>query len=412
MEKRQKCRLKNDNMSIKTNYKHTVVAGVTGYFTQAIINNFVPLLFLTFQSSFKISITQMALLVTVNFCVQLLTDLAAVKIVDKLGYRACIVAAHVLAAVGLVGLSTFPFIFSSPYAGLILSVVVYAIGGGMIEVLVSPIIEACPTKNKEGMMSLLHSFYCWGVVAVVIISTVFFALFGISNWRILSICFATIPLLNAAYFCFVPIFPLMEEGEKSLSLKQLFSKKVFWLLLVMMLCAGASEHAVVQWASAFAEAGLKVSKTVGDLLGPCLFAVLMGISRLFYSRFSEKINLQKFIAGSSVLCVLSYLVIVFSPVPIISLLACGVCGLSVGIMWPGTFSIAAKGCKNGGTAMFALLALAGDAGCSLAPTIVGVVSDAAGGVLKWGILAASVFPILLLMGLFLFRRLQRKDELL
>lgn len=396
--------------AILKSYKHTVTASIFGYITQAIIVNFAPLLFLTFQSDFNISLSEIALLSTVNFVVQLLVDLISAKFIDKIGYRISIVAAHLFAAAGLVGLSFFPRVFDNHFAGLLTATVIYAIGGGIIEVLVSPIIEACPTKRKSAMMSLLHSFYCWGLVFVIGVSTVFFVTAGIENWSTLALIWAAVPLLNAIYFCFVPIYKL-DGGKESFSMKKLFSIKVFWILLLLMLCAGAAEQAVGQWASAFAESGLNVSKTMGDLLGPCLFAVMMGLSRIFYARFSEKINLQKFITVSCILCFLSYLLMVFSPVPVLSLIACGMVGLSVGILWPGIFSVAAKDFPKGGTAMFALLALAGDAGCAFGPYLVGAVSGAANETLKWGILAAAIFPILLIAGIFVYKLFIKKSDL-
>ncbi|PHV70251.1 MFS transporter [Sporanaerobium hydrogeniformans] len=391
------------------NYTHTLVASFIGYITQAIINNFIPLLFLTFQSNYAIPLNKITLLVTINFGIQLLVDLLAAHYVDKIGYRTAIVGAHVFAAAGLAGLGIFPEIFAEPYIGILCAIVLYAIGGGIIEVLVSPIVEACPTNKKSAAMSLLHSFYCWGHMLVVIVSTLFFIGFGIENWRILAFVWAIIPLFNAIYFSQVPINTLHEEGE-SFSIKQLFSGKIFWIFVILMVCAGASEQAMSQWASAFAEVGLQVSKTVGDLAGPCLFAALMGISRVFYSRFSERMDLEHFMLGSGILCIFSYLLAVFSTHPLLGLIGCGLCGLSVGILWPGTFSLASEKCPRGGTAMFAFFALAGDFGCSAGPTVVGMVSNAMNGKLKAGLLAAIIFPILLIIGLILCKRVTDRGE--
>ncbi|HEX3020767.1 MAG TPA: MFS transporter [Lachnospiraceae bacterium] len=389
-------------MKIKENYNHTIYASYLGYVTQAIVNNFIPLLFLTFQSTFHISLDRIAFLVTINFCVQLFVDFLAAKYVDRIGYRNCVVAAHIFSTFGLVGLAIFPSILSNAYEGIILSIIFYAIGGGLIEVLVSPIVEACPTKRKEAAMSLLHSFYCWGHVFVVICSTLFFQFFGISNWRILACLWAIIPFLNSFYYARVPIKVLVEEKE-SISIGKLIRNRTFWVLCILMVCAGASEQGMSQWASAFAESGLGVSKTIGDLAGPCAFAILMGCSRVFYGKFSEKIHLTRFMMASGVLCVASYLTASLSRNPVIALIGCASCGLSVGIMWPGTFSLAAKAMRRGGTALFAFLALAGDLGCSTGPTVVGIASDAFGEDLKMGILAAIIFPILLIIGLLALR---------
>jgi len=392
---------------LKTNYKKTMYACFVGYIVQAIVNNFVPLLFVTFQKSYDIPLSQITLLITINFVIQLLVDILSAAFVDKIGYRASAVLAHAFSAAGFVLLTILPDAFENHFLGILISVVVYAVGGGLLEVLISPIIEACPTDNKEKAMSLLHSFYCWGHMGVVLLSTAFFAVFKIENWKILALIWAVIPVLNGLLFSRVPIYPLCEEGEKGLSVKELFSKKIFWVLMLMMVCSGASEQAVSQWASTFAEQGLGVSKTVGDLMGPMAFAALMGTSRLIFGKFGDRLNLDRFMSLSCVLCLCSYLCISFVPSPIVSLIGCAVCGFSVGILWPGSFSKAAVAVKGGGTALFAMLALAGDIGCCSGPTLAGFVSSSLGGNLKLGILAASVFPVLLLVGIFLSKKLSK-----
>ena len=385
-------------------YQKTIYACFVGYIVQAIVNNFVPLLFLTFEKSYHIPLSQITMLITINFGIQLLVDLLSAGFVDRIGYRVSVVLAHVFAAVGLVGLVLLPEIMPNAFAGLLIAVFIYALGGGLIEVLISPIVESCPTDNKEKAMSLLHSFYCWGHVGVVLVSTVFFGIFGITNWKILACMWALIPVINAFVFAKTPIAPLIEEGERGMTMLDLCKSKVFWVMMLMMLCAGASEQAISQWASTFAEKGLGVTKTIGDLAGPMTFAILMGSSRAFYGKFGHKIDLDRFMLGSSVLCIFSYLLIVASPIPFLSLVGCGICGLSVGIMWPGTFSKASVALKNGGTAMFALLALAGDLGCSGGPTLVGFVSSAAADNLKAGILVAIVFPVVMAVEIILQRR--------
>ena len=381
-----------------------MIACFVGYIVQAIVNNFTPLLFLFFQKSYHIPISQITLLVTFNFGVQLLVDLLSVRFVDKIGYRISMIMAHVLAAAGLLLLTILPEILPVPFIGILIAVMIYAIGGGLLEVLVSPVVEACPSDNKETAMSLLHSFYCWGHAAVVLISTLFFYVVGIEHWRILAIIWAVIPIGNALVFTKVPIASLLEDGETGLGLKALFQLKIFWILLIMMICAGASEQAVSQWASAFAEQGLGISKAAGDLAGPMAFAVLMGLARLFYGKYGDRINLERFMICSTVLCVLSYLGISLFSVPLLNLICCAVCGLSVGIMWPGTFSKASATLPKGGTAMFALLALGGDVGCAGGPTLVGMVSGALEDNLKMGILAGIIFPIMLLIGIILCKK--------
>lgn len=386
---------------MRSPYQKTMYACFIGYIVQAVVNNFVPLLFVTFQKTYQISLSKITFLITINFLIQLLVDMLSAGFVDKIGYRASIILAHVCAAAGLLLLTILPELLPNAYSGILIAVAIYAVGGGLIEVLISPILEACPTDNKEQAMSLLHSFYCWGHMGVVLLSTVFFALCGIDNWKILTILWVLIPIANILLFAKAPIYSLHEEGTAGLTLGQLFRKKLFWVFFLMMLCAGASEQAVSQWASAFAEQGLGVSKTVGDLAGPMAFAMLMGISRLIYGKWGDRLNLDRFMQWSCLLCIAAYLCIVLVPVPVIGLLGCAVCGFSVGILWPGTFSKASASIKGGGTAMFAMLALAGDVGCSGGPTLAGLVSGACGNNLHMGILAAIVFPVLMLTSLFL-----------
>lgn len=395
---------------MKNQYQKTIRACFASYIVQAIVNNFVPLLFLTFQSSYHIPLSRITMLVTINFGLQLLVDLASVGFVDRIGYRASMVLAHALAAAGLALLAALPEAMPDPFMGILLAVAVYAVGGGLLEVLVSPVVEACPSDHKEQAMSLLHSFYCWGHVGVVLISTLFFALLGIGHWRMLALAWALVPLGNMIAFLRAPMPPLMEEGQRGMTLGELARQKTFWAFLLMMLCAGASEQGVSQWASTFAENGLGVSKAAGDLAGPMAFAVLMGTSRAIYGKYGERLNLDRFMAGSALLCTASYLVVSLVPSPVVGLAGCAVCGLSVGIMWPGTFSKAAAGLPRGGTAMFALMALAGDLGCSSGPTLVGMVSSALGDDLKRGILAGVVFPVLLLAGLRLSGKLKRMEQ--
>ena len=395
---------------MRKKYKNTVYACFIGYIVQAIVNNFVPLLFLTFQSQYGISLSKITMLVTFNFGLQLLVDLVSISFVDKIGYRISAILAHVFSAAGFILLTILPEVMADPFYGILIAVMVYAVGGGLLEVLISPIVEACPTDNKEKAMSLLHSFYCWGHVGVVLLSTLFFAIVGIENWKMLAILWAIVPVLNAVFITQVPIPPLIAEDETGLSMKELFREKIFWIFMLLMVCSGASEQAVSQWASTFAEKGLGISKTIGDLVGPMAFAIFMGTARALYGKYGEKIKLETFMIMSTILCMVSYLMIALVPLPIVSVIGCSICGFSVGIMWPGTFSMASAKIRNGGTAMFALMALAGDLGCSSGPTLVGTVSDLFSENLRVGILLALVFPGLLLMGIGLIRRMTRGDK--
>lgn len=385
---------------MKPTYKTTIFACFVAYVVQAIVNNFAPLLFVTFQKTYSIPLSQITLLVTINFAVQLCVDLLATKLVDKIGYRPCIITSQAVSAIGLVLLMLLPELID-PFTGILIAVIVYAVGGGLMEVLVSPIVESCPTDNKEKAMSLLHSFYCWGTVGVVLLSTLFFWAFGIQNWRILTCVWAAIPVVNSFLFAKAPIAPLLSEDEKGMTVRQLFANATFWLFVGMMFFTGASEQSVSQWASVFAEQGLGISKTAGDLAGPMTFAVCMGIARTFYGKKGDKINLDVFMLVSGVLCIFSYLLASVTPWAWLNLVGCALCGFSTAIMWPGSFSKSTVALKTGGTAMFALLALAGDLGCSLGPTLVGFVSDALGGDMKMGIFAATVFPVLLTVTLLI-----------
>ena len=384
------------------NYKKTLIACYFGFVTQAIAANYAPLLFLTFKSAYGIGLETIALIPAIFYVTQLLVDYAATRYVDRIGYRVCVVASQLLAAVGLILMAILPDLLPMPFIGILIAVSLYAIGSGLVEVLVSPIVEACPFENKAGMMSLLHSFYCWGAVAVILGSTFFFSAFGIENWRALTLIWAALPLYNAVNFMTCPIERLVEDG-KSLSANELMRKPLFWLLIMLMVCSGAAEASMAQWASAFTESALGVSKAVGDLAGPCLFAVCMGGARVLYGSISQKVNLTSAMLVSGVLCVGCYLTASLASSPLVGLLGCAFCGASVGVMWPGTLSISSQKCPTGGTAMFAFLALAGDLGAAVSPAVVGGVAQWVGGNLKVGLLAASVFPLALILVLFLLR---------
>ena len=388
---------------MKSKYQKTLIACYLGFITQAITANFAPLLFLTFHRTYQISLGRIAFISTAFFFTQLLIDLFCAKYVDKIGYRRSVIASEVFSASGLIGLAFLPSLLPDPYVGILISVIIYAMGSGLIEVLVSPIVEACPFDNKESVMSLLHSFYCWGSVGVILLSTIFFAIFGIENWRILACIWALIPLYNTFNFISCPIESLTEEGE-GLSIRQLCHIPIFWLALVLMVCAGASEISMAQWVSAYVESALGISKSIGDIIGPCLFAVMMGTSRSFYGKYGEKIDLMKFMIGSGALCLVCYLLSALAPLPFLNLVGCAVCGFSVGIMWPGTISIASQKIPLGGTAMFALLAMAGDLGGSVGPGIVGFVTQNANDNLKVGMLAGCVFPTVLVLSVLLLKR--------
>lgn len=384
-------------------YKKTLLACYLGFVTQAIAANFAPLLFLKFHKDYGVPLGQIALISTAFFFTQLVIDVLCAKFVDRIGYRVSVVASSLCFSAGLAGLAFLPELFPTPFAGILTSVVIYAIGSGLLEVLGSPIVEACPFEHKEAVMSLLHSFYCWGSVGVVLVSTVFFAVFGIDNWKWLALLWALIPLYNTYNFATCPIETLVEEG-KGMGIRGLLRVPMFWLAIVLMICAGASELTMAQWASAYAESAIGLSKTMGDLAGPCLFAVSMGISRVLYGKYGDRMELTGFMLGSGVLCLACYMMASLSAIPLVGLIGCIVCGFSVGIMWPGTISISSKRMPCGGTAMFALLAMAGDLGGAFGPSLAGAVTQACGDSLQKGMLAGSVFPLVLVVCVLALRR--------
>ena len=386
-------------MNQKKNYKKTLTACYLGFVTQAISANFTPLLFLTFKGTYHVSLEQLALIPLVFYFTQLLVDTVAAKYADKIGYRLCVIASQVLSSIGLLALTFLPDLMQNPFIGILIAVGLYAVGSGLIEVLLSPIVEACPFENKAGVMSLLHSFYCWGAVGVILGSTLFFALFGIGQWKILTILWALIPLYNALNFISCPIEKLGEDGT-NMSIRQLLSVPMFWMMIFLMICAGSSEATMCQWSSAFTESALNISKFTGDLAGPCLFAAFMGIARMMYGKLSGKLNLIKTMLLCGLAAVVCYLLASLASLAIIGLLGCALCGLAVGIMWPGTISLSSRKCPGGGTAMFAFLALAGDLGASAGPVLVGKVAEATGENLKNGLLAATIFPVCMTAGLF------------
>ncbi|KAA8817492.1 MFS transporter [Bifidobacterium callitrichos] len=389
------------------NYDRTVIACFVGYITQAVINNFMPLLFVTFATTFDIGMARLSALITVNFVTQLIVDVLAGRFVDRIGYRPCIIAAHVAALAGLLVLGLAPTRVPDPYAAILVAIFLYALGGGLIEVMVSPIVEACPSEHKDKAMSLLHSFYCWGQLGTVVISTLFLFFFGANSWPVLACLWAIVPAIGIAMFIGVPMPRIVPEGTVAMRFIDLVGRPVFLLMFLMMLCAGAAEQGMSQWASAFAESGLGVAKVVGDLAGPAMFALMMGLSRTIYGILGHRMNLTVFIAGSSVLCVAMYLTAALSPMPVINLVACAVTGFSVGIMWPGTFSMAAEAMPGGGTLMFALLAVAGDLGCAGGPSLVGFVASANGDDLRTGLLFGSLFALILLVCVFVAGRMRR-----
>lgn len=399
-------------MSKGSKYSITLRACYLAFITQAISANLAPLLFLRFHTEFGISLGKIAVIPIAFFITQLIVDVICATLVNRIGYRTTVVFSEIFAGLGLIGLANLPFILPDPFAGILISAVIYAIGSGLIEVLASPIVEACPFENKASVMSILHSFYCWGCVGVILLSSLFFAVFGIENWRWLPCIWALVPLYNIYNFAVCPIESLTGDG-KEMSIGKLFKTPMFMLGIVLMVCAGASEISMAQWFSAFAESAVGLPKTVGDLVGPCLFAVAMGNSRVFYGKFGEKVELNKFMLGSGILCLACYFAAALSGSPVISLAGCIICGFSVGIMWPGTISILSKRLPRGGTAMFAFLAMAGDLGGAAGPGLVGIFAQLNNDDLKKGMLIGAIFPLVLIIsvaGIMIKTRKERKNK--
>ncbi len=376
------------------NYNYTRVCCYIGYFVQAIINNFLPLLFVTFNTDYGISYERLGTLIVINFCTQIAVDIVSVKIIDKIGYKNTVLLAHILAAAGLTLLAILPRAMDNTFLAIIISILCYAFGSGLIEVIISPIIEYLPSDAKAASMSLLHSFYCWGQLATVLLTTVLFLVMGIKNWSYISLIWAVVPLINLFLFIKAPIVVPESEKEHKRN-KDIFKKSDFYIMLVVMLCAGASELAVSQWASAFAETALHLNKAAGDLAGPCAFALFMGTGRVIYGVIGHKLNIKWAMLICSVLCFASYIVIALCPSAMVSLIFCAVCGFSVSVMWPGTLSMSAASFVTGGALMFGLLAAFGDLGCSVGPWLTGIVADSHG--LRTGFLMSAVFPLIMIL---------------
>ncbi len=412
---------------MKLGYKHTLTACCAGYVVQAIINNFSPLLYVVFAEELGISLAKISVLITLNFTIQICMDLSGTFLIDKIGFRASVIAANVFAVTGLTALGILPMIMADKFTAILIATVISAIGGGLLEVVVSPIVEAMP-KEEGFSMSFLHSFYCWGHAGVIILSTLFFFAFGVDNWNILAVVWCIVPLFSGVLFCFVPMRSLDAEGGTGGSIKYLFTKKQFWLLMVVMLAAGASELGMAQWASYFAERGLGVAKALGDILGPCAFAIAMGTTRLLFGIYGVRLKIEKCLAASFSLCIFAYLLTAFSPLPALSLLGCAISGVAVAILWPGSYTLGSEILPLGGTPMFALFALAGDLGCAAGPSLIGLISDGismgslpafipliSGSIetvgIRTGILLATIFPILAVIASIIIIRLIKKQSL-
>jgi len=394
---------------MKLSFAHTRFGCYICFIIQGLVNNYAPLLFATFSKEYSLNLDELAILVSFNFLMQMVVDAMGVLFTEKIGFRRGMIIAHLTSFLGIAGLAIFPEIMP-PFAGLLLASAFMALGSGFIEVLATPIVESLPNEENAAAISLLHSFYCWGHIGIVLLSTLFFALAGTENWQILTLLWAILPLANGILFLFVPLVPARSGAHEKKSPFAAFRYAEFPLFMLLMFTTGAAEQAIAQWVSLFAETGLGVSKTVGDLLGPCLFGLLMAISRTFYGAMGGKINLSRFMTGCVIGIIAGYAVTIFVPNPVISLMGCGIVGLCIGIFWPGALGLADKRIPRGGPSMVALMALAGDIGCALGPGVVGAAAERMGGDLRGGILCAMVFPVAALIVMLLVQCRKKKDK--
>lgn len=390
----------------KVNYFPTKVAGYVGFFVQAIVNNFLPILFIALQDVYKMSYGRLASLIAVNFGAQVIVDFLAPKVVAKLGYRKTAFLSQFMAFLGLALLSLLPNVIM-PYIAIIICIILYATGSGLTEVILSPMIEMLPTRNKSGNMAILHSFYCWGQAVTVLGTTALVYLSGFENWFIIPLIWSVVPFINMFSFLKVPIVE-PDPSVKVATFFELVKNKRFLLYMLLMFCAGASEIAMAEWASIFAQNALGVSKAIGDVTGPCAFAIFMGLGRVIYAKFSKKISFIKLLICLNVLGVICYLMVAFCRLAFVSLIFCALCGLTVSISWPGIYSLGAKNFKNGGAVMFGAFAMCGDFGCAFGPWLIGTLADKF--TLNVGFAVASVFSlIIVLCSFYLFKNKDCKN---
>lgn len=391
-------------MQGKINYTPTKISAYVGYFVQAIVNNFLPILFVAFQDIYGIGYEKLGRLIVFNFITQMVTDILSPKIISLLGYRKTAVMCQLIAALGLTLAAVLPNVLPNAYIGIVLAVIVYAFASGLMEVIISPMIEMLPTSNKSGNMSLLHSFYCWGQAITTVGTTLLLSAFGYRGWTYIPLIWAIVPFINAFSFIRVPIVEPQPE-RKSDSFRVLFSDRRFRVFMLIMLCAGASEIAMAEWASVFAQNALGVSQIAGDLAGPCAFSLFMGLGRLLYAAFSEKISYRSTVIVLGLCCAVCYYIAAFASIPIFALAACALCGFTVSILWPGTISAGAVAFPRGDAVMFSVFAMCGDIGCCIGPWLLGVVAEHF--TLNIGFAVSSFFPLLMVALAIFFIKEQR-----
>lgn len=398
-----------------SDYRLTIRCCYLGMFVQAIVINLAPILFIPFKEQLGLTFEQLGRLILINFVTQVAFDLIAGATVTRLGVRRMVVAAHILVTLGLWLFAWLPGRLTSPYAGLVIGTIVFSMGGGVLELLLSPIINAVPSERKAADMSLLHSFYAWGQMTVILLTALAVFVLPAGPWRWVAPFWSIVPALGAWGFSRAPIPPFVEE-EKRHRLRELLRVPAFLAAMLGLALAGASEIAISQWISAFAEKALRFPKLLGDLGGVCLFAAALGVGRTWYGLYGHKVCIRTRMIGGALLATVMYVLASLSPWPWVSLLACVMSGLAVSLFWPGLLSLTAVRFPLAGASMFAVLCAAGDMGCALAPWAVGLCADRVtalglGGGMGWtpeafglrmGLLAGALFPfglLLVLIGL-------------
>ena len=360
---------------MKVNKKILKSACYTVSVTMALVSNVPPLLFLTFREMYGISFSLLGLLVVVNFATQLGIDLVFSFFSDKFDIPKTVRTMPILTVAGLVIFSLVPTFFPNlAYAGLVVGTILCAVSSGLAEVLISPIVASLPADDPEREMSALHSVYAWGVVGVVIFSTLFLLVFGKENWNILMLIFIIVPVLSSVLYSMTDI-TCVESEEGSGGLLGIFKNPMLWLSFFAIFLGGAAEVTMAQWSSGYLEQALGIPKVWGDVFGVAVFALTLGIGRTMYAKIGK--NISKILTLGGIGAVICYLTAAFTSNPIIGLIACGFTGLCTAMLWPGNLMVVAERFPTGGVFIYAMMAAGGDLGASVAPQLVGVITDLA-----------------------------------
>lgn len=355
-------------------YQLTTISCFVGIFCQAVSSNITAILFIPLMTLYGLSYVHLGLLVGINFTTQVLVDIIASRLVDRYGFRVFVLPSDILAVIGLVLFGLTPVLFDNILTGLVFSTIIFSASCGLQEVMLSPIVNAIPHNDKGPAMALMHSFYAWGQVATIIITTLFLFFFGIENWQVIVFLWALVPLVNFFMFLAAPFPGVIHENQR-MTMRDLILKPFYLVALLAIMGGAATELVMNQWSSTFSEKVLELPKVTGDILGMCGFAVFLGLGRVLYGRYGSKINMNNVLVGSAAAAVVCYIAVAISPLPAISLAACAVCGLAASLLWPGTLVITAEKYPLAGAWIFAILAAAGDIGAASGPFAAGVITD-------------------------------------